>query len=117
MLGGETLNPCAGNRIRIGMPVLTHPRKRRESLDNNLLTTKMNQLTLMVGNERRASLLGVEAILELCEKRGVGDVRFFLVLGRGLRLRAGIWIQAEAAKAHLNQPGIISGRLVKSLQV
>jgi hypothetical protein len=114
---GETLNPGASNGIRVGMQVTSQPRKRHESLDVNLLTPKMNQLTLMVGGERRASLLGVEAIMEEFKKRGGGDVKFFWVLGRGRRGVAGIWIQTEAAKARLNQPGIISSRLVKSLQV
>jgi hypothetical protein len=48
MLGGETNNPGAGNGIREVMPVISQPRKRREKLDFNFLTPKMNKLTLMV---------------------------------------------------------------------
>jgi hypothetical protein len=83
ILVGETLNPGASNGIRVGMQVTSQPRKRHESLDVNLLTPKMNQLTLMVGGERRASLLGVEAIMEEFKKRGGGDVKFFLGIGKG----------------------------------
>jgi hypothetical protein len=83
ILVGETLNPGASNGIRIGMPVTSQPRKRPESMNVNLMTPKMNHLTLMVGGERRARMLGFEAILGVCDKRGGGVLRFFWVLGRG----------------------------------
>lgn len=50
LLEGETNNPCAENGIREVMPVISQPRKRREKLDINILTPKMNQLTLIVGD-------------------------------------------------------------------
>lgn len=77
MLGEDTNNPGEKMGIREGMPVVPQPKRRRESLDVNLMTPQMNKLTLMVGDERRASLLGVETIQEVCEKRGGGDVSVF----------------------------------------
>ena len=79
MLGGKDANNPGGDMgISEGMPVVTKPKRRRESLDVNLLTPQMNKLTLMVGDEKKSNFSDVNAIAEENEDGRKGDVRFFL---------------------------------------
>lgn len=74
MLGGKDANNPGGDMgISEGMPVVTKPKRRRESLDVNLLTPQMNKLTLMVGDEKKSNFSDVNAIAEENEDGRKGD--------------------------------------------